>query len=478
MHTKTQILILLTILLLVPIARAADFTEDFESYLIGGFDPELKPDQDWYDYKEGADIGNTTDTPPIIEGTQSFRIVSPITEDITNRYAQFQLDFPIQLTSLNFTVEGATITDNGVGSQQYVSIESGFPIRKIVEFYLFCRNDTGNTSFDDGCQLKVRWQQEESTGVELVPYNATDQRFTILITPDWATSEFCLSVDGVNDGCFPFLELPRNIGRLQFKQYRTDFPLNITIDWFNVTGASNATSSTVEGDAAEGLKGFATTLHFTTSTSLFIFGLVIFILIMTALLMAMFSYGKSNTLAPSGSFFMMILIFWLVQMEFWPDWISITSIIMVSSLIGLVLRRVMLGIRDASTGPSLVIGCLGYFIICATLLFLAGYQQTQIFLPTGSPEEDGASSQTFVGAVAECTGAILTLGLTDMDCDQSTTSTTWKTITDIFGWIQAAFEYLFQLLTFQLPIPVFMNVMIVAPPAGALVAYAFEVIRG
>lgn len=464
--------IVLFAVLLVPSVVAVDFTENFESFQVIGFDPEYKPDQDWYNYEEGADIGNVTRTAPIIEGSQSFRIVNNATAELANGLAKFELEIPVQLTTLNFTVEGATITDNGVGSQQYVAIQSSFPVRRVVEFYLHCRNDTGNSSFDDGCQLKVRWQQAESDGVELVPYSSIDQRFTILVTFNWNDTEFCLTVDGVDDGCFPFFELPNDVGRLQFQQYREDIPLNVTFDVWTIQGAINGTAGAVTDDAATGISDFAADLHFTSPTSLFIFGIILFIILMAALIVPMFSHGESNALAPASAFYALILVFWLIQMEFWPDWIGITLIIIVSSMIGLILRRVMLGIRDANSGPSLVVGSLGYFIICATFLAMAGYSSTTIEIPAGVPEETGASSQSFGEAVLECVVVLFT------DCSQETESTVWKTITDIFGWIQAAFDYLFQLLTFQLPIPVVLNIMIVLPPAATLAAYAIQIIRG
>ncbi len=456
-------------MLALPSANALDFTENYESYVTIGFDPQTKPDQDWYNYEDGADLGNVTTTTPIA-GTQSLKVVSGISEDVTNRVVKNTLEIPIQLTKIEFLMEGKTITDITTGSMQYFTIESSFPVRKMVEFYLLCRNDTGNPAYNDACQLSVRWLQADTTGQVLVAYSAIDQGFKIEVTPNWELFQFCLEVDDVNDGCFPFFELPTDIARVRFNQYRADIPMNFYYDNWIVYGAQNGTASPVEGDAAGGIKGFATNLHITSETSLFIFGFILFVIIHAGLIMAMFAHGKTNTIVPAVAFFAIITTFWLIQMEFWPDWIGITFIIIVSSMVGMVLRRIMLGIKDANQGSGLIVGALGYFIICGTFLAMAGYQTTEIFIPSEVNGDGG--EQGWVETTLEC---IVTLF---GDCSRQTESDLWKTITDIFGWIIAASNYLFQLMTFQLPIPVVLNMIIVLPPAAALGAEAIRLIRG
>lgn len=466
--------LLLGLVLFAPIADAVNYTEDFNSYNLLGFNPQLKPSPTpaWYTYSEFSNVGNVTSSAPILEGSQSFRIANSDATNFTNAADKFTLTTPIQLTNVNFTVQGKTITDTGVGTQQVITLTSSFPVRRFAEFYIFCTNDTGNTSLNDACKLNVRWQTVDATGQTLIPYTTNLKRFTTNVTFNWTTSQFDLNVNGVDDGWFPFFDLPADYATIQFAQYRSDIPMNLTLDPYTVVGAANVTASVVDGDVANGIKDFATNMSFTSGTSLFVFGLVIFIAMMAALIAAMFSHGKSNAIAPAAGFYGVSVVFWLIQMQFWPDWLSVMFIIIVSSMIGLVLRRVMLGISNAAIGPSVVVGSLGYFIICASFLSMAGYSQSQVFIPSGTVEQAGSTDQSFVGAVAEC--VVTLFG----DCNQHTESKLWKTITDIFGWIQAAFEFLFQLLTFQLPIPVILNIFIVFPPAATLAAYAIQVIRG
>jgi hypothetical protein len=109
---------------------------------------------------------------------------------------------------------------------------------------------------------------------------------------------------------------------------------------------------------------------------------------------------------------------------------------------------------------------------------MSGYAATTITVPTAPSTQDSSTSQSFSSAVADCSLNILTLGLAGFGCSQQHISHSWKTITDVFGWIQEAFTFLFQLLTFQLPIPTVLNMMIVLPPAATLAAYAIQIIRG
>ncbi len=468
---KCKLVMAAIALLFAPSVTAVTFLEDFESYNSFAIVPD-PIGQDYYEYSDPSDIGNVTNSQPILDKSNSLRIISNST-DISSNVVTFDLVTPNQLTDVTFVMQGSTTANSTLGSKQVVDLASSFPVRSIVQFFMFCRNDTGNVSYDDACQLNVRWQEAESTGVELIPYNATTNRFNITVSLDWQNVEFCLTVNAVDDGCFPFYQLPNDYARLRMFQFQPDIPMNMTFDYWQVVGAVDVASGVVEGDVAQGVQDFATDMHFTSATSLFVFGIILFVILNTALIAAMFAHGKNNTIAPAAAFFAIIVSIWLVQMEFWPDWIIVVFIIYVSSMVGLILRRVMIGIRDtSSSGPSLVIGSLGYFVICATFLAMAGYQTAEISIPTGSTEEEGATDQSFGEATLEC---VITLF---SDCSQQTESQIWKTITDIFGWIIASVQYLFQLMTFQLPIPVVLNIIIVLPPAAALGAYAVQLIRG
>lgn len=452
-------------------ASAVTFTENFESYLTLGSQP-TPIGQTWYKYTDPSDVGNVTTTAPILQGTQSLRLISNST--ITaNNYVTMDVTTPNQLTNVSFIVQGATLANTTLGSKQVVELASSFPVRDIVQFYIFCRNDDGNSSHNDGCEFRVRWQEADSSGQVLIPYNATTNRFNVTVALDWKALKYTLTVNGVNDGLFPFYQLPADFQEVKIFQYQQDIPMNMTFDLWTITGALNVTTGVVDGDIAQGIQDFASDMHFSTGTSLFIFGIILFVLLNAALLVAMFSHGKNNTIAPAAAFFTVIVTFWLIQMKFWPDWINVVFIIYVSSMVGLILRRVMLGIRNTgNSGPSMVIGSLGYFVICGVFLAMAGYNTSQVFIPSGSTTQEGAADQSFGEATLEC---IVTLF---GDCSQHTESKLWKTITDIFGWILASVEYLFQLMTFQLPIPVVLNMIIVIPPAAALGAYAIQLIRG
>lgn len=464
-------LLLLACLLFLPGVAAETFYEDFESFATLGIDPE-EPNRNWYTYRDITNIGNVTTTAPILQGSKSLRVVSAATDDVSNKFAEFNLVTSNQLTNITFLIEGSTLTDSTNGSLQVISLDSSFPTRHLVQFFLFCRNDTGNSSYNDACQLRVRTNETESDGTVLVPYTTNDQRFNITVLPDWINAEFRLYVDGVNDGVFPFYEIPHDFDSIVIQQYRKDIPLNVTFDAYWLDGAAPVGNNTVDGDIAQGIQDFAADMHFTTSTSLFVFGLLLFIVLNAGLLTAMFSHGKTNAIAPAAALFALFVIYWLIQMRFWPDWFSIAFIIYVSSMVGLILRRVMLGVKDANQGPSLVVGSLGFFIICATFLAMAGYQVAAIEVPTGTVEETGATSQSFGEATLECVVTLFT------DCSEQSESALWKTITDIFGWIIASVQYLFQLMTFQLPIPVVLNIIIVLPPAASLGAYAIQLVRG
>lgn len=473
-------LVLLAVLLL-PVVAADTLTEDFQGYFLGGFEPETVPDQDWYDYAEGATIGEVSTADPDIIGTQHMRFEASTTEDPSARRATFSLEVPAQLLETTFYVKGVPYATNSEGSQQRVSIDSSAPVRTMVQFFLFC-NDSANPT---GCQFKVKWQNVDTTGQELVAASAGLTQFKVRVVPEWLNSTFRLYVNDVDDGWFPFLELPRDVGRLQFNQQRGDVPLNMSFDDWTVIGTVNGTGGAVGGDIANGIKNFATGIRFTTTGSKFFFGFLLFVVLVAAVVVPLLSLGRDNTLVPAIGFFAVLAVLWMVFMEFWPDWIGIALIVLVAALVGTLVRRLVLGIKDASKGPGLVAGSMGYFIIATSLLAFSGYATATIDVPSApvdQTEDAGgiiAADQSFLEATTECifSGAVFTFGLVG-DCSQDTQTSTWKKITDALGWARAGLNFLFQLLTFQLPIPVIFNVIIVLPPAAALATLAIQTIRG
>lgn len=481
-------IVLLMVVLAGPVS-AASFTEDFESFTLSGFFPETKPEQVWYAYAEGSDIGNVSDQSPIIEGTKSFRIVGPVAGTAADRFSQFTLSRPTTLSGTNFTVQGEPIANTTTGSEQVITIQSTSPVRKLVQFYLFCRDP----AFPAGCELRVRFDASDTTGQTLINTTLNQTRFQITIEPNWINGTYTLFVNGVNDGIFPFLELPQNIGRIRFNQYRPDVPMNLTFDVWTINDALPGGAGAVEGDAATGLKNFASTINFTSTSSRFLLGFIVFFILLASVIVPLILVGLDNSIVPATSFFAVLCALWLIEIEFWPDWIGIAAIIAASAFIASIVRRFVMGMRDASTGASLVAGSLGYFVIATSLLAFSGYASSTIQLPISPAEQQDLApdpdpnvdeqEQTFIGAVAECifTGGVFTFGLVG-DCSQDTVTTTWTRITDtagtIFGWIRASLDFVFQLLTFQFPIPVLFNAMIVFPPAIALSTYGISVIRG
>lgn len=462
-------------------AQRTTLVEDFEKFEVG----EQEPDRNWYDFTQADESGEVNDTTAVIEGNQSFLMTNGTTGDVGSRVSIFELATPIDVSAVEFTVQGQPINNSTGGSKQFITLESGDRARKLVEYYIFC-NDSENP---EACEFRVRFDHVDSNGQVLVNTSVNETRFNVRMEINWLDSEYRLFVNGVDDGVFPFLELPRDFGRIKFNQQRGDVPLGLSFDNWTVEDGINETQVGPDSDVADGIKQFARDIRFDSGGSKFFLGILILGVIVAAVAVAMISLGRDNTLLPAVSFFVVLAVLWLVFMEFWPSWFAVAMIIGAAAVVALFVRRAALGVSDASTGAGLVLGSLGYFVIAASLLAFAGFAGDTVALPTNpveQTEEDGQEineTQSFAGAVTECvfTGGAFTFGLVG-DCSQETQSTTFKKITDsageVFGWVQASANFVFQLLTFTFPVPTIFNVMIVGPPAAALAAYAVQVIRG
>lgn len=129
---------------------------------------------------------------------------------------------------------------------------------------------------------------------------------------------------------------------------------------------------------------------------------------------------------------------------------------------------------------QIVMASIGYFSVLTIILAMAGFDGGTITLPTepGADNNAGAGEQSFVGAVVECSFAIVTLGFGG-DCSQRTTSKTFAKITNIVDFAVGSAAFLFQLLTLQLPVvPKWLQAFIVVPPASALAFVGMKYIRG
>lgn len=478
-------LLLAALLALTGAATAETFTEDFEDEEI-----DTTPDEDWYNYRQGDDIGHVNNSTMVIAHNRSVLWQAGTTDFVGNRWAEFELAAPAQLDVLEFWIRGdpPSGTDSR-GSQQVVKIGGATPPRKMVEFFLFCRDEDN----PDGCQFKVRWDYVDSTGQTLVNETVNQTEFKIRMEIDWIDGRYRLFVNGVDDGIFPFLEGPRNIDHIRFQQFRGDVPWGMSFDEFHVEGATNETTDQPGGDVATGLQNFAQDIRFDSPASQFFLGILFWITMMAAVIVPLIKLGKDDTLVPAATFFGVLAAGWLVQMGFWPRWIIIALIIFAAASVAMVVRRFALGIRDASSGSGLVLGSLGYFLIASTLLAAAGFGGDTVRLPTSPAEqtqengEEVNETQTFKEAALECAFTAVPTGLIGLvagaaDCSRETQTTAWKRIADaagnVYGWVQASVNFIFQLLTFRFPIPTIFNVILVGPPAMALASYAIEVIRG
>jgi len=463
------------LVLVAPSALALSFSEDFED------DTAFQdPTGTFYTYTETSDVGFVTDFTPIITGSQSMKF-----EATGTTAGNFDITAPSQLTNLTFTIRPLTIDDDGVGSRQVIKVQSGSPTRTMVEFHVYC-DDADNPT---GCEFRVRFEQVDSQGQVLINTTVGDRLFTVKIQPNWNTGKYQLFVDGVDDGLFPFLQLPSDIGRISVQKASGSPPLNMVFDDWSIDGALPPDAPSGDDIAAQ-ILDFMAEVHFTSETSQFIFGIILFVTLLLAIALAMMKVGQDNTIVVVLVFPASLVLLWLVTLGVWPDWIGIALIIVVSALIGLLIRTGLMGIRDASTDAGLVAGTLGYFIIATTMLGLSGYASEDITLPTGSLEtpddlNETGEEQIFPVATLECIGSIantLTFNVFgwDFDCSQQTTGETFKKITDfastVFNYGRVAFTFLFQLLTFRLPIPTVFNVMIVMPPAAALAFVGFKAV--
>lgn len=473
MIARTPRLLLVATLVAAAPAHALSFLEDFESYIVTGFEPDENPDQDWYDYSETEDVGNLGAGGKALAG-EIWMVFEAGEGTASDRRADFELAAPAQLTNLTFTIGGTTITDDGVGSRQFVAIQSGPPRRTMVEFYVFCKDDTNPS----GCELRVRFENVDSTGQVLINATVGLSVFTINIFPDWSTGTYNLWVNGVDDGDFPFLELPNNIGNIRISQYNNFDNLALTFDDLAIDGGAEAAES-IGKDAVNGLKEFAHDMHFRTPGSLFLLGVIAFITISAAVALPVVFLGRDNTVLPALAFVVTLAVLWLVLIEWWPPWIGIALIIAVSAVLGLAVRQWIIGMRDASNSAGLVAGSLGYFIIATALLGFSGYATESVEVPNNVlsvPEDDDdlAEKQTLTGAVTECLVTFFS------DCSRTSVSETWGKIVDVattvFNFARTAFKFLFQLLSFQLPIPTLFNVIIILPPASVLATVGFQFI--
>lgn len=121
----------------------------------------------------------------------------------------------------------------------------------------------------------------------------------------------------------------------------------------------------------------------------------------------------------------------------------------------------------------LVLGSFGFLVVTATLLALAGFSDVSFSTPTQPGQEEGAASQNVVVTAVECVFSFF------QDCSSKTETRAFSVISDLTTFALAGVDFLFQLLTFQVPlIPLWLNAIIVIPPASTLAFIGIKTIRG
>ena len=466
---------ILACFLLLPVAGAVDETEDFESYNLAGASPELTPDQDWYDFRRNGEWGNVSADQGVLDGAQSFKFF--VDEGIPpgNSKVSFNLAQPFQVDSTTFFIDANAVDDNPRGTRQVIQLFSATPRRVIAEFYVLCDNETDT----GGCQFNVKHERQNTRGEELIPAANLDTVFKVHLVFDWRAGNYNLFVDDVDDGVFQFLELPTNLAGVELNKVDQIYAAEFYFDNWTVAGLPDSASDVVEGDMATGVKNFADDIRFRSDASRFVLGLVILVIILGGLASAMNALGDSPRMGPILLLFGLSTVLWLTLIGFWPLWVDLALMTATAALVAQVVRKVALGMKDANTSSGAIMGAFGYFIAASSLLALSGFAAQTIQVPAGDVEnENNLDEQGQVAQILECSWSLLTFWDGDIACDKKVETKLFKVIDDLVAWSRAAGDFLFQLLTFQLPIPPLWNAIIVLPPAAVLAVEGFKLVRG
>lgn len=123
----------------------------------------------------------------------------------------------------------------------------------------------------------------------------------------------------------------------------------------------------------------------------------------------------------------------------------------------------------------LLLGSTAWLVTVSILLNLAGIGPAFAYAgPVNPAEVEGEEeTQTFVGAAWSCVLSVF------QSCSQITQTKIVRTITNVVSFAVASFDYLFQLMSFQIEeLPVWLNAIIVIPPASTQAFIALKTIRG
>lgn len=143
----------------------------------------------------------------------------------------------------------------------------------------------------------------------------------------------------------------------------------------------------------------------------------------------------------------------------------------------------------AGTQAELLFGVLGYYIVATIILQMVGIAGPGVFIP-GQSDLESASGNTLAAQATTgvlCAGSIglgfFTLGLSIIASIFTCGAFAWtvfapQSAVDAFHYIFAFLYMFFQVLTFQLPLPIWLNAIIVLPGAAMLIYIGIKLLRG
>lgn len=143
----------------------------------------------------------------------------------------------------------------------------------------------------------------------------------------------------------------------------------------------------------------------------------------------------------------------------------------------------------AGTQAELLFGVLGYYIVATIILQMIGIGGPGVFIP-GQADLAAASGNDLAAQATTgvlCAGSIglafFTVGLSLIASVFTCGSFAWSlfapsSASDSFHYIFTFLFMFFQVLTFQLPLPAWLNAIIVLPGAAMLIYIGIKLVRG
>lgn len=133
---------------------------------------------------------------------------------------------------------------------------------------------------------------------------------------------------------------------------------------------------------------------------------------------------------------------------------------------------------------TLIFSLYGFTLIAGLLLGFGGFGGPSISIPDSyaSGTDSETTEQGVVENFIECSLSIINPAQqwtrTFEVCSRGEKSIAFSVFTDILTFVFSVGEFFFQMLTLQLPIPGWMNTILIAPAAVATVYVALKFARG